>query len=136
MAVLHALALRCVVDAARLLSVCWYSPHLVFAGNAASCILRFSRAGTQQAFVADGKMVLESQPITGAPAEGKQHPDGFVYQPTRSSSNRAAPCYQSEGVPTDGLAFFRALLCSCYSRRCDSCMEPPGFVSAFVISQR
>lgn len=55
---------------ARLLSVCWYSPHLVFAGNAESCILRFSRAGPQQTFVADGKMVLESQPVTGTSVDG------------------------------------------------------------------
>lgn len=57
----------------RLLSVCWYSSDLVFAGNAASCILRFSRGGPQQPFVADGKMVLESQPIAGAPAESERN---------------------------------------------------------------
>lgn len=59
-------------DAARLLSVCWYSPDLVFAGNAESCILRFSRAGPQQTFIADGKMVLDSQPVAGTSADGKQ----------------------------------------------------------------
>lgn len=35
----------------------------MFAGNAASCILRFSRK--QQTFIADGKMMLESQPTAG-----------------------------------------------------------------------
>ncbi|KAL8429166.1 hypothetical protein Efla_006302 [Eimeria flavescens] len=55
---------------ARLLSVCWYSPDLVFAGNAASCILRFSRSGPQQAFAADGKMMLETQPAGAQSAEG------------------------------------------------------------------
>ncbi|OEH78786.1 hypothetical protein cyc_00193 [Cyclospora cayetanensis] len=56
----------------RLLSVCWYSSDLIFAGNAASCILRFSRGGAQQPFVADGKMVLQSGQAgtPGASVEG------------------------------------------------------------------
>ncbi|KAL8438087.1 hypothetical protein ACSSS7_000452 [Eimeria intestinalis] len=54
----------------RLLSVCWYSADLVFAGNAASCISRFSRSGSHQAFVADGKMMLEAPPAAGSSSEG------------------------------------------------------------------
>ncbi|KAL8271337.1 hypothetical protein Esti_004776 [Eimeria stiedai] len=53
----------------RLLSVCWYSADLVFAGNAAACISRFSRGGPHQAFVADGKMMLETQPAAGSSSE-------------------------------------------------------------------
>ncbi|PHJ25800.1 12x wd40 repeat containing protein [Cystoisospora suis] len=63
---------------ARLLSVCWYSPDLIFAGNAASTILRFSSSSSSTTwkvadpgstsgtvgggFIADGKMVLLETP--------------------------------------------------------------------------
>ncbi|KAL8448950.1 hypothetical protein Emag_003802 [Eimeria magna] len=53
----------------RLLSVCWYSADLVFAGNAAACISRFSRSNPHHPFVADGKMMLETQPTAGSSSE-------------------------------------------------------------------
>lgn len=84
--------------AARLLSVCWYAPGLIFAGNAASTILRFSSSSSSATwkvadpgsgaagggFVADGKMVLLEAPRDqrhrpkDAGASGKEQRGPFV----------------------------------------------------------